>query len=335
MKRPIRAKYVGYTSETENHGDEALMWIIKELLAPEIEVVFDGDDHDIALLGGGTLINQSPWLIEHYRNMLKRSRFGGLVFGTGVGDTTFWGNHFGEWNNLLREIKFIGVRGPRSEELLRENGTTHGEFIGDPYLSIRPPMEPAPRPGSIGINFGSTNDSLFGGNEKDYLEFLHEVVGRLMKQGWTPILISVWSKDLPLAIAMQERLGLPSSSIYDARSQSLETLARLASCEVFVGEKLHACAMAAICNVPFIALEYQPKVRDFCESIGMEQYTVSTADRDPDGLVGMITGLAANHGPVRAHLAVQVEINRNRIIQFAHRVRQHYSSIEDPGSPEG
>jgi hypothetical protein len=85
----VKALYVGYTADTENYGDEALQWIIRDLLAPEIEVVVSGNDFDIALLGGGTLINQSPWLIDHFASKLKQAGRG-IVFGTGVGDLSFW-----------------------------------------------------------------------------------------------------------------------------------------------------------------------------------------------------------------------------------------------------
>ncbi|MCC5878184.1 MAG: hypothetical protein JJU11_18345, partial [Candidatus Sumerlaeia bacterium] len=90
-------------------------------------------------------------------------------------------------------------------------------------------------------------------------------------------------------------------------------------------------AMAAVCGTPFLALEYQPKVRDFSESIGMGEYTISTAEREPDKLVGLVSSLAANQGPVRALLTGEVTKNRERILQFSHRVRHHFSSIHDKG----
>lgn len=332
MIRPLRARYVGYTTGTENHGDEALMWIIAGLLAPEIDVVHGGDHYDIAFLGGGTLINQSPWLLDHYRNVLAKAPLGGFVFGSGVGDPAFWGDHFAAWRKVLEPMNFIGVRGPRSIHHLATAGLAQCEMIGDPYLAIHPPLAIPPTPGRIGVNFGTTNNSLWGGDEEGYMEFLLEALSRLVERGWEPAFYSVWSKDLPLILAMRDRLGLPDAPVLDARSDSLEALSRLTSCEVFVGEKLHACAMAAVAGVPFMALEYQPKVRDFAESLDMGDYTVSTGERDPEGFVHLVESLAANQAPVRARMAGNVAAFREGLAGYSRRIQHHFSGIRDERS---
>src|SRR5690606_10531477 len=118
---PMKARYLGYTSGTENHGDEALIWIIRDLLAPDIDVTIEPGEADIALLGGGTLINQSPWLIDAFSDELTKCRRG-VVFGTGVGDTSFWGDRFSLWKPLLKRCAHVGVRGPHSVRLLGEHG---------------------------------------------------------------------------------------------------------------------------------------------------------------------------------------------------------------------
>lgn len=323
MKKTLRARYVGYTTGTENHGDEALMWIIAQLLAPEIEIVYDGDTYDVALLGGGTLINQSPWLLDHFGGILRKAPLGGIVFGSGVGDRTFWGDHLGQWKCLLKQCDLIGVRGPQSLQLLRDAGIDQAEIIGDPYLALRAPLLSAPQSDLMAFNCGTTNNALWGGNEHEYFEFLLSVLEKYRVLGWKFLFLSVWSKDLPILTSLRDRLGVVDIPILDARSQSLETLARLSSCQVFLGEKLHACAMAAVAEVPFVALEYQPKVRDFSESLQMESFTVSTAERKPDALMVVIDKVAKNREVLRVRLQHALAANRERIDMFNRRVKLH------------
>lgn len=323
--RPLRARYVGYTTGTENHGDEALIWIIRDLLAPEIHVSCDAETFDVALLGGGTLINQSPWLIDHYQSLLDRAPRGGIVFGSGVGDTAFWGDHFARWNALLARCRFVGVRGPDSLALLRANGFDAALDIGDPYLALRSPLERPPVPRLLGVNFGTANRAIHGGDEEGWLDRMTEVLTRLRGEGWSFVWLSVWSKDLPILQAARARVGEDSGPLYDARTQCLEALAALAGCEAFLGEKLHAIAMAAVAGVPFVALEYQPKVRDFTRSLDMDEWTISTAERDAAALGARVEELARRRNEVRARLLAARDERRRRILAFAQTIRRHFA----------
>jgi polysaccharide pyruvyl transferase WcaK-like protein len=317
----IRARYVGYTKDTENHGDEALMWIIRQLLLPEIDVVFEGDEYDVALLGGGTLINQSPWILDWFRSTLQKAPMGGIVFGTGVGDTDFWGNNLREWSALLEKCPLVGVRGPRSVQYLNDVGVTHAEMIGDPYLAMRPPTLTAPTSNLIGVNLGTTNNSLWGGDEPHYIQFMEEVLLSLKEAGWQFLFISVWSKDLPILERIRDQIGDSNSPVLDARHLSWETLAKISSCQIFIGEKLHACAMAAITQVPFVSLEYQPKVRDFSESLNLGEYTISTASRSIDALLALVEKLSRTRELARIRLASALDSNRSQIHDFSRRVK--------------
>jgi polysaccharide pyruvyl transferase WcaK-like protein len=317
---PLRARYIGYTKGTENHGDEALVWIIRSLLAPEIEVTCEPGQADIAILGGGTLINQSPWLIDVFEEALDSAKTG-VVFGTGVGDPRFWGDHFDRWADLLNRCECVGVRGPVSERMLREHGVESATMIGDPYVALRGPLRRQPVPRRLGVNLGSTNDSLWGTDDRDLFAFIEGVLRVLKEQRWTFVWVSMWSKDTPELLALRERLG-DDGPFYDARGQSLEALAELAGCEVFLGEKLHACAMAAVAGVPFVSLEYQPKVRDFAASLGMERWTVSTAERDAAVLLERIEEIRQSRDRIEPEMERTRKELRNRIVEFAERVRK-------------
>lgn len=316
---PLRARYVGYTTGTENHGDEALLWIIRELLAPEIEVVTAPGPCDLALLGGGTLLNQSPWLIDEFAAALDQARCG-AVLGTGVGDLFFWGNHFARWRPLLERCRWIGVRGPDSLALLQQHDIERAELIGDPYLWLHAPVKREPIPRLLGVNLGCTHEALWGGDDADLLAQVGAALRSLRDRGWRFAWFSVWSKDLPLLDGVRRAVDA-AGPLYDVRAQPLEAYAALAGCALFLGEKLHANAMAAVAGVPFLALEYQPKVRDFAASIDMGAWVVSTAERDPQALARRLLALEAARDAVRARMIAARNRARARIEAFAARIR--------------
>lgn len=322
----LRARYIGYTTGTDNHGDEALLWILRDLLAPEIEVVFDGPDYDIALLGGGTLINQSPWLIDVFGAVLEKAGRG-LVIGTGVGDLYYWGDHFDRWEPLLRQCEYVGVRGPESLKLLNDHGISHAQVIGDPYLWLRCPVERNFINKRLGVNIGSTNNSLWGTNDRDLAMLIGDALKSLKADGWSFTWISVWEKDKELIEIARAQIGDDAGPVLDARSQTLECYSAIAACELFMGEKLHANAMAAVAGVPFIGLEYQPKVRDFAASIGMDSWIVSTAERDKKKLIGAIENLRTRRAEERDKMIRERDMLRDRLIEFVGSIKKHYGLV--------
>lgn len=325
--QPVKARYIGYVKDTENHGDEALIWILKDLLAPEIEVSTDTDDFAIAILGGGTLINQSPWLMDWFAEHQAKARHS-VVFGTGVGDPLFWGDNVNRWNNLLKHCIRTGVRGPHSAQLLADHGFNRAEMIGDPYLVLQPPMEWRPAPKRLAVNFGTANGAILGGDEAGFLKFVQELLTRVREDGWSIVWISVWSQDLKIMRQIRQAVGVNSGPLLDARSDTLEALSALSRCTVLLGEKLHALAMGAVTGTPFLAWEYQPKVRDFCASLDMEKLVLSTKFREVTGTKRRLEDLAQQGDAVAKELLQSTAVRRRSILEFASELRRWAGTLE-------
>ena len=85
----------------------------------------------------------------------------------------------------------------------------------------------------------------------------------------------------------------------------------IASAEVVVGERLHACILAAAVSTPFIGIEYRPKLRDFAESVDRGDLVVRT-----DTLSGgSIVELAAEATSLGTEAADRVAVYRDRLRQ--------------------
>ena len=66
-------------------------------------------------------------------------------------------------------------------------------------------------------------------------------------------------------------------------TQKLEhekTLSILSQCEVSVLERLHAIIFSSVFGKPFIAIDYDPKVRALCSELGVKQYMIGLGEFD-------------------------------------------------------
>ena len=149
-----------------------------------------------------------------------------------------------------------------------------------------------------------------------------EVLGGQVDAGRRLLWISVWTKDYPIVECLRERVGVDSGPIVDARSDPHVAMKAIGRCEVFLGEKLHAAAIAALARTPFIAFEYQPKVRDFTEFIGMGYWTLSTEIRNPETICAMMDELREERDGVAAALEAQTAKARTHLLRCASKARQ-------------
>src|SRR6266542_1713605 len=128
----MKIAYIGWLN-TDNLGDLALYRAIKALFEPDPVVTEDGS-HDAVMIGGGTLIFRNACAKEA-RSAAQSS---GLVFlfGTGAGDPEFTEiTKLEPWNYVLHRCFYVGVRGFRSLQILKDQGFRgEAEVIGDPAL---------------------------------------------------------------------------------------------------------------------------------------------------------------------------------------------------------
>src|SRR5882762_4023829 len=79
---------------------------------------------EVGLLGGGTVINQSGYVLESYVTVRNRTQSLVPVLGAGVASPDFWSaksdwkDRRKEWVAVLSELPIVGVRGPLSKNLL-------------------------------------------------------------------------------------------------------------------------------------------------------------------------------------------------------------------------
>ena len=301
IARP-RARYVGWSGH-HNLGDEVMLDAVRDLL-PWADVETTGDPGQLLILGGGTLINRSSYLKQVTDRDTPRTER--VVIGTGVANPDFWGEQEDpeKWIRWLSTCAYVGVRGPYSYERLRAWGMKGDlEISGDCALLLpRPEVDRVQ--GRTVIAPGWTKGKLWGESDRAVVEAMAEAVAGWRSEGRDVVALASSPDDDGQILQIGDRADgvlLPFVQGYLDQARAIETIA---SADVVVGERLHACVIAAAVGTPFVPIEYRPKLRDFAASVGVERLVIRT-DELTGGLLGEHVDQAIASGPeaVSEHVA--------------------------------
>jgi polysaccharide pyruvyl transferase WcaK-like protein len=314
-----RFGYVGWLGQA-NLGDEALFEAHQQALgpAPVFEVPHGWSADAIArfgprrlmdglVLGGGTLIGHAGFR-RPVETLLRADP--GLVpymLGPGVQDPAYADDEAAareeleRWVPLLRRFPEVLVRGPRSQELLGEVGVD-SEVIGDSALLLAPDAVPdGERRDTLGLNIG-VHEKVHGGTIEPIVAALIALGRAAVADGRRVCVFSVWPPDTAVAVRVQRAIGAGAELVTEYH-EAKPFMTAMNRCRVFVAFKLHAGVLATASGVPSVMLEYNPKCRDFQESIEREFWTVRTDAVDVGELQAMVDdlwdGFAAEHHHVR------------------------------------
>ena len=269
-----QARYIGWTGH-HNLGDEVMVDAVRDLL-PWTDIDTDGDPGRLLILGGGTLINRSSYLRKVAS--LDTPSVERCVLGTGVASTDYWGllEDPDAWVRWLGTCVYVGVRGPHSYERLRSWGFEGNlEISGDSALLIeRPPVDTVA--GRVVLAPVWTKGRLWGGSDEAVATTMAAAVSSWRNEGREVVALSSSPDDDGQILQIGREAGdtlLPFVRGYLDTQKAIETIA---SADVVVGERLHACVIAAAVGTPFVPIEYRPKLRDFAASVDVEDLVIRT-----------------------------------------------------------
>lgn len=235
------------------------------------EIKTDKNHTFCGILGGGTLINSGVGWLTQYCS-LSMSLYKVIpVFGTGVADPEFWTgrqgwkDHRNSWTEVLKQLDRVGVRGPRSVELLNEVGLNNVKMVGDPAILFAINRDPKRQlGGKVVVNVGTALGNMWGG-ESNIISTTVKLVHSIQKLGHKVILVSVWGDDTKTLIEIASKCK--GVDIFETKDFGA-FYAVTQDADALIGMKLHAQILSCCYNIPTIFLEYMPKCRDFAESLG-------------------------------------------------------------------
>ncbi len=309
--------YIGWLGR-QNFGDEIMLQALQELL-PDARVGYEVPGAKLLLLGGGTLINRLTYLEALRRH--DSPRVERVVFGTGVADPDYWGitEPVDQWLDFLDSCTYVGVRGPRSETILREWGYAGDlEVLGDPGLSVRPSGSVVVDDGLVVISPAFTDGQLWGQSDEDVFDAMAALATSLRTEGRRVAYLSCFPGDDRFIMDIMRRSNSGDAEYIAAYADHEAGLELLARAGVVVAERLHAAVIAAAGGTPFVAIEYRPKIRDFARSVDLEDLVVRSDELSPGRLTELVA--AATEGNRAELLHVAVETYRDRQQQVAARL---------------
>ncbi len=342
LDRRPRTAYVGGWTGKQNLGDEALLPAVAQLF-PELTLVQYAGGRlartairatpslRAGIMGGGTLIGQKGFWLEVTREFLAlRNHF--LLFGTGVEEPDFWPGDPGleEWKPVLDRCTFLGVRGPISADALRRLGYDRVQVVGDPVLAFaRPEINPRPMAGSLGLNLGTADGRVFGGDESRVSAEMIKLAKFASKAGWQVEWFVVWPKDLQLTRQAAEASGT-AAVIHEIYHDHEDFIDRTRKLSAFVGMKLHATLLATCGLTPSLMVEYRPKCRDYMQSINQDAATVRTDKFTADAAWELVRHWNEHHAESATLLAKGVHAMQREQRRLASLIQAH---ILEPGQP--
>jgi polysaccharide pyruvyl transferase WcaK-like protein len=283
----------------------------------------------LAMFGGGTVVNRTPEWLDQYRLLRRMTRRPVPLFAPGVADPDFWSSVGGwrdsraEWRAETADLPVVGVRGPRSAELLEEAGFRTVVVVGDPALALHrgTRAEPATGRRTVGVNAGTAR-GLMWGSEPRLIAAIADGVRRLTDDGYRVRLFPMWHADEPACHAVARASGLPAGSVDPLILDADAFLGYLDNFDVVASMKLHGAVLAAAAGIPFVAIEYQPKVRDFARSLGWERFTFRSDQMEGHDLAGAVRQIHETLPAVRAEVDV-------RVGRLADAFRAHARQLEE------
>lgn len=268
-----------------------------------------------AMLGGGTLINATDEFLGVYTR--AKQRFGRPIpiFSCGVKTADFWSGK-GDWKDRTRDwvaamsdLPQVGVRGPLSQQCLESAGARNVAITGDPAVWLHRPLGSSPplspdRPFRIAINCG-VPEHLWGDLQTVQEEFA-TLVKKLAGAGHQVTLFAISPADLPACVEVARRAHVGVTPPPEALTTYDSFTRGMSGVDLVVAFKLHAGVLAACANVPFVMVEYQPKCRDFCASIGWDEYNVRSDRAQGEALFTMVTSMLRDGGSLRSKLCTRL-----------------------------
>ncbi len=305
MKKVLYIGWIGFG----NLGDELLWHVFKELSEQyyseeEIKITpsFPGVDfknvgpYDTIVLGGGSL------LLPGYLQVLQKAADLGkdiLIWGSGMdwvekeqldkmlaGENISLRKLFTEKDGeLMKDVfnraSFAGIRGPLAKKALEAIGVDSERIriIGDPGLLLSANNMIDEKEKIIGVNWGTTYNRLYGGNELAVEDALASACKKLIQQGYKIAIYLVWGSDKASCQRLFDKINDPDPAhvVLDEqlyKEQELMTI--LSRYTMTINFKLHANILSLAAGVPCVALGYRFKVFDLASSLELEKCVVST-----------------------------------------------------------
>ncbi|MHC2994766.1 MAG: polysaccharide pyruvyl transferase CsaB [Candidatus Atribacteria bacterium] len=285
---------------------------------------------NLFISGGGGLFQDSTgkgWSILYYLGLIlgaKIVRVPVMIYAQGIGPVSKQINKkLMKW--ILNKVDLITVRDNSSKELLENLGVVKPSIcvnsdpsfllrrkdtkdtidIIDKYTHIRELIYSNNRP-VIGISVREYKD-----NRKDIRRIFAKVADDLIENYKAKIIFLPFKFDDDVRIS-EEILSLMKNknqaNVLTTRLEPEELLSLLYRLSLMVGIRLHSIIFSTMADIPFIALNYDPKVKNFVESLGLSELLLELDDTSLKNFKEKVKYIKENDDKIKKILSKKVKI---------------------------
>lgn len=245
-------------------------------------------DTNLFISGGGGLLQDSTgkgWSILYYLGLIlvaKIVKIPVMIYAQGIGPVNNQVNKkLMKW--ILNKVELITVRDNSSKELLENLGVVKPSIYvnSDPVFllkrrSINYIIDRYPY---IQKLINSTNRPLVGvsvreyrSNGPDLKRIFAQAADYLIENYKVKIIFLPFKFDEDVHIS-EEILSLMKNQadVLKIKLEPEELLSLLSRLSLMVGVRLHSIIFSSMANIPFIAFDYDPKVKYFVEDLGLSE----------------------------------------------------------------
>ncbi|BCJ87838.1 polysaccharide pyruvyl transferase CsaB [Effusibacillus dendaii] len=265
-----------------------------------IEIIRQLSRCDLLLMGGGSLLQDvsSPRSVIYYLGIVelaKRMRKPVVFYAQGVGPVH---RPFSKYliRRIVNKVDLITVRDDKSHDDLRKIGVLKPPIhvTADPALAIDTSLFSKQHGAQILQEFGvmpndtGTRKKLAGiavrawNTSHPYRQILAQTCDALYDRGWQILFLPMqYPGDVEVSQQVVNLMNRPAV-ILDRKFSFRDISSLIANFDMIVGMRLHSLILAALHEVPFVPVSYDPKIDRFVHRLGLppaERVTETTFEQ--------------------------------------------------------
>jgi polysaccharide pyruvyl transferase WcaK-like protein len=207
----------------------------------------------------------------------------------------------------IHRFDYLGVRGPRSKEILSRYGID-SRVVGDTALLLEPSEYNHQQSNRVAVTLRSAKGVLKWSDDTEYIQIVEKFC-REHSDEYEFVFLPFRPIDIPLHVKLSKKIPNAEFKDYCSHVDVRAAVDEISDCDVIIGERLHASILAACSFTPFVSLGYQPKNDDFVESIDMTEYHTRFHQLTVNWLVDRFERIRASDD---AHQKLQAEVADKR-----------------------
>ncbi|WCK53717.1 polysaccharide pyruvyl transferase CsaB [Aneurinibacillus sp. Ricciae_BoGa-3] len=274
---------------------------------------------DLLVMGGGSLLQDatSPRSVIYYLGIVGLAKLLGkpvIFYAQGIGPITrFISKQI--IRLIVNRVDTITVRDEQSGEDLKSFGVKKVPIYvtADPAVTIPPDQ--------VDISFGRDLIKQYRPNlkkpvmaisvrpwknEQLYKEEIAKFADEAIRRGWEVFFLPMQhSADLAPSIDIKELMDEKDAVILEEKMNFKQIFSFLGACQFVLGMRLHSIILAAVMNIPFAAVSYDPKLDRFVQRLGMKS-AGHIKDLQADALLANVEPLMNDLEGTRSLLAARI-----------------------------